>query len=141
MCSPEDATNSRPTNDSAMKQYQMMVDIYKFHFEIVLKFIIFYYAITGAVVSYYLSNQPHSGFMHFALVLPIFMGIALGLFAFFGADGVDPLKADIILVTKQLHLAPFPNVRLLNRLKLMLRVTSVLCILTAVCLFIVSVVR
>lgn len=131
MTSLEDPTDSEPPDDSAMKQYQMMVDIYKFHFEIVLKFIIFYYAITGAVLSYIFS-QPNSGFMRFGLVLPIFMGIALGLFALFGAVEVDPLKKDITRVTEQLHLKPFPSERLLDRLALMLSVTSVLCFLTAV---------
>ena len=127
-------------NDNLMKQYQMMVDIYKFHFEIVLKFIIFYYAITGAILSYYLS-QPNTGFMRFALVLPIFMGLVLGVFAFFGAIEVGPLKDDILRVTVQLHLQPFPTVNLLNRLGGMLIVTGVLSVLTAICLAIVSIWR
>lgn len=37
----------KPSPDILMKQYQMMVDVYKFHFEMALKFINFYCAITS----------------------------------------------------------------------------------------------
>lgn len=134
--SPESA----PSPDTLMKQYQMMVDIYKFHFEIVLKFIIFYYAVTGAILSFYLS-QPNTGFMRFALVLPIFMGFVFCVFAFFGASQVAPIKNHMVRVTGALHLEPFPNVNLLNRLEQMLRVTGVLSCLIAICLIVVSVAR
>lgn len=50
--------------DTLMKQYQMMVDVHKFYFEIVLKFLVFHYAVTGAILSFYLS-QPNVGVMHF----------------------------------------------------------------------------
>jgi len=136
----EETGKTTLSDDNCMKQYQMMVDIYKFHFEIVLKFIIFYYAITGAILSYYLSKE-NTGFMRFALVLPIFMGLALGVFAFFGAKEVNPLKKDIIRVTKHLHLEPFPSKNIMERLRCMLIVTGVLSVLTAVCLSIVSIWR
>jgi hypothetical protein len=123
-----------------MKQYQMMVDIYKFHFDIVLKFVAFYYAITGAILSYWLS-KPNAGFMRYALALPILMGIALGVFALFGACEVDPLKKDITRVARRLHLRTFPSSNLLTRLKWMLRVTGVLSFLTAICLLFVTIWR
>ena len=129
-----------PSEDNCMKQYQMMVDIYKFHFDIVLKFVAFYYAITGAIVSYWLS-KPNEGFMRFALALPIVMGFTLGFFARFGAREVDPLKKDIIRVARHLRLRPFPNRNLLSRLKCMLKVTGWLSLGTAICLLIVSIWR
>lgn len=123
-----------------MKQYEMMVDVYKFHFEMVLKFIIFYCAITGAILSFYLS-QPNTGFMRFALAFPIFLGFVFCVFALSGASHVDPMKNHIVQVTGDLHLEPFPSVELLKRLKQMLRVAGALTFLIALCLIVVSVAR
>jgi hypothetical protein len=129
----EESETPKPSPDSLMKQYQMMVDVYKFHFEISLKFIIFYYAITGAILSYYLS-EPNTGFMYYALVLPIFMGFVFSAFAFLGALEVDSIKKHIVVVADGLHLKAFPDERLLERLKLMLMLTSALFFGTAICL-------
>jgi hypothetical protein len=129
-----------PAPNDLMKQYEMMVDIYKFHFEMVLKFVAFYYLITGGIVSYWLGEE-NTGFMRFALALPIGMGVSLGYFAIYGAREVDPFKKDITRVARGLHLDPFPNMTLLTRLKSMLRLTSWFSFVTAISLFLVSIWR
>lgn len=108
-----------------MMQYGMMLDVYKFHFEIVLKLLIFYYAVSGGILSYYLS-QPNKGFTRYALVLPVFMSIVLGVFAFLGASQVNPMGEDIVRVTGDLQLDPFPSMKLLEHLKSMLLVAGFL---------------
>ena len=127
--------NTDTSEENLMKQYQMMVDVYKFHFDIVLKFITFYYAITGAILSFYLS-QPKTNLMNAALALPIIMGCLFAAFAFFGAKQVDTFTLEISAVTDHLHLDPFPNNDLLGDLKLMLIFTGVLSSLTAIGLLI-----
>jgi hypothetical protein len=125
---------SNQQNDNLMKQYQMMVDIYKFHFEMVLKFILFYYAITGAILSFYLT-QPNAGFMRtYALLLSSVLGFGFSVFAFLGALEVSPMKDHIAEVARDLHLKVFPTEKLMNRLKFMLIVTSVLSSGIAICL-------
>jgi len=121
-----------PSPDTLAKQYQMMVDVYKFHFDIVLKFITFYYAITGAILSFYLSQPKTSIMMGIAaLALPIVMGGLFGMFALFGAKQVDAFILEISQAADHLHLKPFPNKNLLTRLKWMLRFTGWLSFLTA----------
>jgi len=124
---------TKPSPADLMKQYEMMVDVYKFHFDIVLKFITFYYAITGAILSFYMRQTKTSLVMNFAaLALPIIMGSLFGFFALFGAKQVDAFTSEICEVTDHLHLKPFPNEDLLARLKLMLVFTGLLSFSTAV---------
>ncbi|MDT7540818.1 MAG: hypothetical protein QOE33_722 [Acidobacteriota bacterium] len=54
------------------KQYQMSIDLYKHYLELVIKFNVFYYAITGAFLSYYFSHLG-SDLVKWSLIFPIIM--------------------------------------------------------------------
>jgi hypothetical protein len=123
--------------DTLMKQYQLMVDIYKFYFEILLKFLVFHYAVTGAIVSFYLS-QPNVGFIRFALAFPIFMSIVFGAFAFFASCRIQSIIDEIIRVTTALDLRAYPDATFLKH---MLTVTWLLLAAIAIGLSIVSCIR
>ena len=56
-----------PDKDVLMKQYQLMVDTYTKYLDVTIKFTLFTYAVTGAILSFYLS-QPAQGVMRFALL-------------------------------------------------------------------------
>lgn len=120
-----------------MKQYQMMVDVHKFYFEIVLKFLIFHYAVTGAILSFYLS-QPSTGVMRFALLFPIFMSVVFSVFTYYGSYRIDYMEEEIIRVTDLLGLDVYPDPMFL---KYLLRVASLLCIAIAIGLIVVSIAR
>jgi hypothetical protein len=59
--------------DLVWKQYQIHVDLYKHYLDLVIKFNAFYYAITGAFLSYYFSHINDS-LVRWSLVFPIVMG-------------------------------------------------------------------
>jgi len=60
-------------------QYQMNVDLYKGYLDLVVKINVFYYDITGAIVSFYFSNASEP-LIKWSLLLPLLMSIALGVF-------------------------------------------------------------
>ena len=62
----------KPTDDILWKQYELHVELYKHYLKLLLEFNIFYYAATGAIVSYYFSN-PEIPWMRFSLLFPVLM--------------------------------------------------------------------
>lgn len=105
--------------DVLMKQYQLLVDAYKSYLDIVLKFTVFTYAVTGGILSFYLS-QKNEGIMRFGLVFPIVMNVTFAIFGFFAARTVEPMAAEVERVTSLLKLDAFPEIRFLKFILLML---------------------
>ncbi len=69
-----------PTDDIRWKQYALFVDVFKHYLDLVLKFNIFYYAATGAFMSFYLSHNTLFA-MRYSL---LFMAtLSLGFAVFF----------------------------------------------------------
>ncbi len=60
--------------DLLWKQYQMSIDLYKQYLDLVIKFNVFYYAITGAFLSYYFSHLS-SDLVRWSLVFPMIMSM------------------------------------------------------------------
>lgn len=75
----------RSGDDTLMKQYQILVDAYKSYFDLILKFILFSYAVTGAILSFYLS-QSRQGIMRFGLFFPMIMNALFAWLSFEGAS-------------------------------------------------------
>jgi hypothetical protein len=74
--------NEPSTKEIDWRDYALSADIYKFYVDILLKFNIFYYGITGGIVSYCLS-QHQIAILRWALVLPLLMSVFFGgLFLF-----------------------------------------------------------
>ena len=109
------------TNDTEtlMKHYAIIVDVLKFYLDLILKFITFSYAVTGAIVSYYLS-QPNTGFMRWALIPPLIVNLLFAIFALYSSRYVHYLDkelehikttvgfsdvVDVTFLTKMLYLA------------------------------------
>jgi hypothetical protein len=61
------------------RQYQLNIDTYRGYLDLVLKMNGFYYAVTGAIVSYYFAHSSEE-LMKLSLVLPIVMSVALAVF-------------------------------------------------------------
>jgi len=57
------------------KQYEIQVDLYKHYLKLAVEINVFYYAITGGILSYYLTHKS-DGHIRFALVLPILMAFS-----------------------------------------------------------------
>lgn len=122
------------TETTLLEQYKILMDLHKFYFELVLKFTVFHYAVTGGILSFYLS-QKNEGFMKYALVFPIIMNLLFALFSFLGAWRNPPLAEEVERVTDLLGYEAHPD---LHFLSIVLYLSSGLYFLIALGLTIVS---
>ena len=94
------------------KQYSLQVDLYKFYLDLVVKVNIFYYAITGSILTYYFS-QPTSTVVRYALVLPIVFSLALGLIFIYGAGLLKVVRRELFNIRDKLGLETAPEIMVL----------------------------
>jgi len=107
----------RPSQDVLLKQYELHLELYKHYLELVLKFNIFYYAVTGAVLSFYFTNNVDVGVPRYLLLLfPILMSLGFAVFFIWAASLVKWTRADVINISQALGLQVFPELRVLAML-------------------------
>lgn len=104
---------AQPDPEILMKQYQLMVDTYVKYLDITLKFVVFTYAVTGAILSYYLS-QPSSGFIRFALLFPILLNATFAASCFVAIRWNKPIVNEIDRVIGLLNLEAYPDAQFLS---------------------------
>src|SRR5579885_2220431 len=97
-----------PDNDTLWKQYSLYVDLYKFYMEITVKINLFYYGITGAILSFYFTH-PATPFVKLALGLPILMSVVLAGIFFYGASLMPILRKDLFDLRDKLGLSTAPD--------------------------------
>jgi len=73
------------SKDDLWKQCEISVDLYKHYLKLTIEINVFYYAITGAIVSYYFAHRMEAPDIRFALMLPILMSVLLALFFIYGS--------------------------------------------------------
>jgi len=117
-----------PTADNLWKQYALHLDVYKAHLDIVVKVLTFYYAITGGIVSYYLTHPTGGADVRFALVLPLVFSIGLGVIAFRGARLIFVVQQELGAIARRLGLQVYPALTALVNL---LRLAAAACAITA----------
>lgn len=108
-------------------QYKQNIDLYKFYMELIVKFNVFYYAVTGAIVSFYFANQSIEN-IKYSLLLPILMSIAFAGFFIYGAILMKQLRIDIFEIRDALNLNVAPDVGVLT---VLLYIFSVIYFLVA----------
>ena len=79
----------------AWRRYSKNVDVYTTFMNIVIKINLFYYGITGALLSYYFSNSGNHYELKYALWLPALFSIGLILLFLYGHWAVIKTKEDI----------------------------------------------
>jgi hypothetical protein len=95
------------------RQYELLVNMYRFYLELFLKFNVFLYAVTGAIVSVYLTklNEP---VMRFALLLPVVMNLFFGLVFVYGATRIEVSQKEVKEICGALELSTYPAFRVLT---------------------------
>lgn len=116
---PRPEPRPQADKDTLMKQYQLMVDAYLKYLDLVIKFALFSYAITGAILSFYLSQKTTEGIMRFGLVFPIIMNLTFAWFSFFASRRIAPIRDEINRVVVLLGLEAFPDADFLKFILLM----------------------
>ncbi len=95
------------------RQYALYVDLYKFYFEIAIKYNVFYYGITGGLLSYYFSHP--TGPVKYALALPLVLSLGAGLVLVFGAQSLSIMRDDLFSLRDKLRLDTAPDFSVLAR--------------------------
>ena len=113
------------------KQYQLNVDLYRGYLELTIKINVFYYAITGAILSYYFAHQSMP-LVKWSLVLPLIMSIALGVFFVIGAWLVRVPREETFKIRDALGLLAAPEIGVLI---ILLSIFAILMFLVAIGLF------
>jgi len=110
------------------ESYKHDIDTHKGYLDLAIKLNIFYYAITGAIISFYFLHVEEQSLVKFSLVLPIMMSLGLTVFLWKGADASKISHQNIEHTAAQLGFQTFSAIAAV--LELLLRIFSVLLLLT-----------
>lgn len=105
-----------PTTDSPdllWKQYSLHVDLYKFYLDLVIKVNVFYYAITGAILSYYFQHNG-DGISRYGLLLPVCFSFAIGAIFLYGSSLVSVVREEMFSIRDRLGLDTAPEFMVLT---------------------------
>jgi hypothetical protein len=119
---------STPSPDILWKQYDLQVGLYKGYLELLLKFNVFYYAATGALVSYYFS-KPDIPWMKYSLSFPILMSIGFATLFIYGASQTHVVRQELFDIRDELGLDTAPEYKVLY---IFLWISAILMLMVAV---------
>ena len=95
------------------RQYSQNIELYKFYMDLVIKFNVFYYAVTGAIISFFFAN-PDIENLKYSLVLPLIMSVAFSGFFIYGAILMKHLRMEVFQIRDDLELKVAPDVGVLS---------------------------
>ena len=105
------------------KRYETNVNLYKFYFNIVIKYTIFHYAITGAIVSFYFGKTPESvNYIKYSLLLPVVISFIFGIIYIVGTSLMNNIRKELDAIMRilasvtadKVGFLTFPETRVLN---------------------------
>lgn len=95
-------------HEKMWNDFQLSIDLHKFYVDFAVKLNLFYYAITGGILSFHFSHKdPHVTII--GLMLPVLLSILLGAFFVYSAKLAWNLRYNIRLRANQLNLVVFPE--------------------------------
>ena len=90
------------------EDFKMSIDLHKFYLELIIKISFYYFAITGAILSFHFKdNSPDVSL--YGLLLPLVLSILLGFFLLYGSKLAWNLKKNITKRAEKLNLENHPN--------------------------------
>jgi len=109
------------------RQYQQHIDTYKFYLELVVKIIGLYFAVCGAMLSFYFANTE-SEHAKLALYLPWLIGVGLAVFFSIGAWLSSITRDDIFELREKLGLHVAPETGVLALFLVIFSVILIACV-------------
>ena len=103
--------------DLLWKQYGLHVDLYKHYLDLVLKFNIFYYASTGAILSFYFSKTDVN-LIKYSLLFPVLSSCCFGFLFLYGATQLKVTRQEMFDIRDKLDLDTAPEFNVLSVLLL-----------------------
>jgi hypothetical protein len=95
------------------RQYSMAIDLFKHYLKLAVELNVFFYAITGGVISYYFAHSAEK-LIPYALLLPILMSIFFALFFLYGAYLMRYLRQEVFDIRDALQLKTAPDLQVLS---------------------------
>jgi len=117
-------------NDILWKQYSLYIDLYRYYMDLSIKVNLFYYGITGAILSFYFTHT-NTPLVKLSLCLPILMSLVFSGIFFYGANLMPILSQDVFDIRDQLGLATAPDIGILT---IVLRAFACLLLVVAISL-------
>jgi hypothetical protein len=121
-----------PSPDLLWKQYELQVGLYKGYLELVLKFNVFYYAATGALISYYFS-KPDIPWMKYSLGFPILMSFCFAGLFFYGASRTHVVRQELFDIRDKLGFDTAPEYKVLA---VLLWISAGMMLIVGLCLLV-----
>ena len=100
------------TRDILWRQYELQVGLYKFYLDLVVKITVFYYAVSGAILTYYFEHAGN-GLIRYALLLPFLFSIAISGLFFYGGSLLRVTREELFSIRDKLGLETAPEVQVL----------------------------
>ena len=122
-----------PNQELLWRQYNLLVDIYKYYLDMTLRVNLFFYGITGAILTFYFANT-NIDLIQYSLLLPIAMSLGFGGLFFYGSFLLNITRDDIFDLRDQLELDTAPDAMVLS---LSLRVFGIIFLGVAIAMIIV----
>jgi hypothetical protein len=99
--------------DLKWRQYATHIELYKFYLDLSFKAFGFYYAVTGAILSFYFAHEADSR-IKLALLLPIAMSVSLGGLFIYGGRILGKVRDEVFAIASKLQLETGPDLRVLS---------------------------
>ena len=97
------------------KQYTVYVDLFKFYVDMTWKGSTWFYAITGAILTYYFGHIPDNNpLLRYTLILPILLSFGLAFIFHRGVQETKDLDEKLEYIRKRLKLAGKPHIDVLE---------------------------
>src|SRR5438093_1162940 len=115
--SPRPAETDIPASASAVetewREYQLLVEVYKFYLDLAVKFVAAYFAICGAIVTLVLANFSADRIVANALWVPFLMSLLVAVGTWMATPKAKETQRDIRRLRTKLHLDSTVHVELL----------------------------
>lgn len=113
-------------HEKLWKQYEQHIATYKFYLEVVIKLMTMFFAVSGAMLSFYFTKTeiPSS---KLALYLPLIMSVGLLIFFSLGTYLSTITRKDVFNLRDQLELDVSPELGVLTFLLIIFSVITFVC--------------
>jgi hypothetical protein len=102
-----------PTRAELLRQYEIGIDLYKHYLKLVIELNVFYFAITGAILSYYFSHHSEA-MMRWALLLPFLMSALFAALYIYGGIQQIAYRKEIFRIRDALGFGVAPEMLVLS---------------------------
>ena len=108
------------------KQYEQHINTYKFYLEVLVKIMTMFFAVTGAMLSFYFTKTEIQT-AKLALYLPLIMSAGLFVVFSLGAYLSTITRSDVFKLRRQLELEVSPELGVLTLLLIVFSIVTLSC--------------